>query len=318
MITNQKKKNIDPAETATTLVETPHTTQETSHALHGGISGLIVSAILHPLEVIKIGIIINPMHSEVIQKANFAESFMTVGRYIYKIEGFKGYFRGLAPELVRSSSGTSIYFSILHQLEKIFDQNGSKKDDQLSQFMASACARMASAYLTNPLGVVASRCQVPGFNVYKNMFDGIKKIIKYEGVPSFMKGSLASALKEGPFAGTYYVIYKLLKSSFTHIKNDSHYLFLSLASGMTAGLIATTVSHPFEIIRARLQIISRFDKNPDQTYNGIFDAFKKIYEHDGVNGYFRGLAPRLVRKPLANSLTFTLFELFHMNSSKRW
>ncbi|KAL4435331.1 hypothetical protein ABPG74_022814 [Tetrahymena malaccensis] len=318
MMTNQKKKTIDPAEAATTLVEAPHTPSESNHALLGAMSGLIVSTILHPLEVIKIGIIINPMNSEVIQKANFAESFITVGKYIYKTEGLKGYFRGLAPELVRSCSGTSMYFSILHQLEKIFHQNGSKKDDQLSQFTASACARMASAYLTNPLGVVASRQQVPGFNVYKNMFDGIRKIIKYEGVSSFMKGSLASALKEGPFAGTYYVIYKLLKNSFTHIENDSHYLISSLFSGMTAGFIATTVSHPFEIIRARLQIISKFDKNPDQKYNGILDAFKKIYEHDGVNGYFRGLAPRLVRKPLANALTFTLFELFHMNSSKRW
>lgn len=111
---------------------------------------------------------------------------------------------------------------------------------------------MSSAYLTNPLGVIASRQQVPGFNVYKNMFDGIKKIVKYEGYSSFMKGSLASALKEGPFAGTYYVIYKLLKNSFTHFENDSHYLMSSLVSGVTAGLIATTVSHPFEIIRARL------------------------------------------------------------------
>lgn len=79
---------------------------------------------------------------------------------------------------------------------------------------------------------------------------------------------------------------------------------------MTAGFIGTTVSHPFEIIRARLQIISRFDTNSDYEYKGIFDAFKKIYEHDGLIGYFRGLAPRLVRKPLANALTFTLFETF--------
>lgn len=77
---------------------------------------------------------------------------------------------------------------------------------------------MAAAYVTNPLGVVASRCQVPGFQVYKHMFDGFKKIYKYEGISSFMRGSVASAFKEGPFAGTYYVIYRFLKKKFINIE----------------------------------------------------------------------------------------------------
>lgn len=90
-------------------------------------------------------------------------------------------------------------------------------------------------------------------------------------------------------------------------------------SGMAAGLIATSVSHPFEIIRARMQIISKFDTNSNYEYKGIIDAFKKIYDHEGYSGYFKGLAPRLVRKPLANALTFTFFELFHsFTSSKKW
>jgi len=88
--------------------------------------------------------------------------------------------------------------------------------------------------------------------VYKNSFDGFKKILKYEGISSFMKGSLASALKEGPFAGTYYVIYRFMKKKSLVLEEQSHYLLVSLVSGMTAGLIATSVSHPFEIIRARL------------------------------------------------------------------
>lgn len=67
---------------------------------------------------------------------------------------------------------------------------------------------MASTYITNPLGVVASRCEVPGFDVYKNTFDGIKKIYKYEGLNSFMKGSWTSALKEGFFLFFFILIRK--------------------------------------------------------------------------------------------------------------
>lgn len=94
---------------------------------------------------------------------------------------------------------------------------------------------------------------------------------------------------------------------------------MSLLSGMVSGLVATTVSHPFEIIRARMQIISKFDNNSDYEYKGILDGFRKIYDHEGYSGFFRGLAPRLVRKPLANALTFTFFELFHSyTSTTKW
>lgn len=117
-------------EAATQIVETPHTQSETNHALIGGLAGLIVSTILHPLEVIKIGIIINPMKLESIEKTNFLRSFSIVGKYIKQTEGYKGFFRGLTPEIVRSCAGTSIYFHTLKELERVFKKsNGGKKDD---------------------------------------------------------------------------------------------------------------------------------------------------------------------------------------------
>jgi len=91
---------------------------------------MITSTILHPLEVVKIGIIINPMKLKSIETDNFLRSFLTVGKHIYKTEGSKGFFRGLIPEIVRSFAGTSLYFSILKELEMLFkEQNGGKKDD---------------------------------------------------------------------------------------------------------------------------------------------------------------------------------------------
>lgn len=93
-------------------------------------AGLIVSTILHPLEVIKIGIIINPMKLKSIEKSNFLRSFAMVGKHIKSTEGFKGFFRGLLPEIVRSSAGTAIYFHILKELERLLNkQNGGKNDD---------------------------------------------------------------------------------------------------------------------------------------------------------------------------------------------
>ncbi|EGR33353.1 mitochondrial carrier protein, putative [Ichthyophthirius multifiliis] len=249
------------------------------------------------------------MKIENIEKVNVIRQILIVGKHIHQTEGLKGYFRGLLPEILRATLSTAIYFHILKELELFFKTKQAISDDQYSSFISSAIARMAAAYFTNPLSVVASRIEVPGFHVYKNMFDGIKKIYKYEGIGQFMKGSWTSSAKEGPFAGTYYVLYKNIKQMFKD--SNIHYTQVSMISGMVSGIVATTVSHPFEIIRARLQIMSKFEKNPAYQYSGIFDAFRKIYIYEGFTGYYRGLAPRLVRKPLANTLTFGIFEFFH-------
>lgn len=64
-----------------------------------------------------------------------------------------------------------------------------------------------------------------------------------EGIQGFFKGSFASCIKEGSFAGFYYALYIEGKT-----------LGLStLVSGMLAGSISTVITHPFEIMRANLQ-----------------------------------------------------------------
>lgn len=38
------------------------------------------------------------------------------------------------------------------------------------------------------------------------------------------------------------------------------------------------------------------------------NAIQKIYEYDGMIGYFRGLTPRIMRKGLGNIVSWGLFE----------
>jgi hypothetical protein len=45
-----------------------------------------------------------------------------------------------------------------------------------------------------------------------------------------------------------------------------------------------------------------------QHYTGLWSAILKIYEHDGLIGYFRGLFPRLMRKGMGNILAWGIYE----------
>jgi hypothetical protein len=68
-------------------------------------------------------------------------------------------------------------------------------------------------------------------------------IYKKEGLHGFFSGGLSSCIKEGTFGGFHYMFYEELKGMGQN----------KLLSGIVSGVVATAFTHPFEIIRARLQ-----------------------------------------------------------------
>lgn len=78
-------------------------------------------------------------------------------------------------------------------------------------------------------------------------------------------------------------------------------------SSVTANLMSCLITHPLDIIRTRV-FFQFHNKDQTQHYQGIGQALLKIYEHDGVIGYFRGLTPRIMRKGLGNILAWGIYE----------
>ena len=110
----------------------------------------------------------------------------------------------------------------------------------------------------------------------------------------FFKGCFASCIKEGSFAGLYYALY-------TEGKKIG---ISSSVSGMTAGLISTIITHPFEIIRAHLQV-DILGKGEDQLMKVRMGT--KLMNLMREGDLLKGVAPRLIKKPLANTIAFLIF-----------
>lgn len=76
---------------------------------------------------------------------------------------------------------------------------------------------------------------------------------------------------------------------------------MNLASASAAGLIATGITHPFDVIRLRIQL------EPTRYKNTVY-ATRLILRTDGTRGLFAGMVARLVRKTLSAAITWTLYE----------
>ena len=71
----------------------------------------------------------------------------------------------------------------------------------------------------------------------------MKDIYTKEGAKAFFSGGLSSCIKEGTFGGFHYMIYEEFKDLGMN----------KPLAGVSSGMLATSLTHPFEIIRAKLQ-----------------------------------------------------------------
>lgn len=72
-----------------------------------------------------------------------------------------------------------------------------------------------------------------------------------------------------------------------------------------SGMLATGITHPFEIIRARIQTEGLQEKHTVSEHL----IWKEIRRFSREGGWFKGLTPRILKKPLSNTVTFYMFEL---------
>jgi solute carrier family 25 protein 38 len=88
------------------------------------------------------------------------------------------------------------------------------------------------------------------------------------------------------------------------LPNNQYHLttpFIHAISAFSAGLAATTITHPFDVLRARIQL-------QPTVYTNAFRAATKIYREERFRGFFIGIVPRTLKKTLSAALTWTVYE----------
>ena len=162
-------------------------------------------------------------------------------------------------------------------------------------FVNSAVARIISSTVVNPLSILETKILMPGPKSIKDPGVAYSELIhKKELFRAMSKGLMASCIKEGMFAGFYYKIFEALKTM-----GDNYSTGMNFLSGVVAGIIATTASHPFEIARAQIQA---------DMGQSITSVFRDMYQKEGWQAFLKGLSPRLLRKPAINTTTFVMVE----------
>lgn len=292
----------------------------------GGIAGSFSATITCPMEVVKTHLQASKGGSEV---ALTAKGPFSVARNIARVEGLRGFFRGLLPTLVGILPARATYFWAYATTKGSLSARFG--ESPIVHILSAAAAGISSNTLTNPIWLMKSRVQlqagasVNNPMVYRGYRDAMWRIFREEGIGGFFKGLTASywGVTEGAL---HFVVYERIK---TKLINDNKrriargdYLRRNsptpdpdrltslqyLTAAAVSKLIASAVTYPHEVVRLRMREQPKF-VGAAPKYRGMIQSLRLIAREEGRKGLYAGMGTHLARVVPNAALMFFTYEV---------
>jgi len=211
-------------------------------------------------------------------------------------ERIRGLWKGLAPSIVRTVPGVGIYFSAMHVMKTNLC-NG--KPSSMASLAIGVSARCIAGSIMIPVTVIKVRYESGMFH-YRGIREAFHKIYAKEGLKGLTSGILPTLFRDAPFSGLYLMMYQNLKNGSLWMNPFIGTSSLHFLCGITAGCLASVITHPADVIKTKMQL------SPRKTT--IWKTSVNIYKCYGMGGFMTGLAPRMLRRSLMASLAWTVYE----------
>ncbi|GMP58980.1 hypothetical protein CsSME_00022446 [Camellia sinensis var. sinensis] len=283
----------------------------------GASAGAIAATVVCPLDVIKTRLQVYGL-PKLPHSGPRGNIIITSLQNIIQTEGLKGMYRGLSPTLVALLPNWAVYFTVYEHLKELLCSHADNSGQLTfgANMIAASGAGAATATATNPLWVVKTRLQTqgmrPGVVPYKGIFSALRRISHEEGIRGLYSGLLPSLVGISHVA-IQFPAYEKIKSYFAKRDNTTTSKLspgkLMIASAVSK-LVASVMTYPHEVVRSRLQEQGQV-KNSQVRYDGVVDCIKKVFQKEGVPGFYRGCATNLFRTTPSAVITFTSYEMIH-------
>ena len=135
-------------------------------------------------------------------------------RQILRLEGFRGFYKGLVPSLLGVSHG-ALQFMVYEQLKIYRGQSKAEGQDALTAadfLVLSGAAKVFAGSITYPYQVVRTRLQMyDADNTYHSASDVVAKVWRKEGMAGFYRGLGPNLLRVLPSTWVTFLVYEKTK-----------------------------------------------------------------------------------------------------------
>ncbi|KAG0370833.1 hypothetical protein BGZ54_003555 [Gamsiella multidivaricata] len=259
-------------------------------------------------------------------KDNRPQSTFKLLRDIARTEGPTKLFRGLGPFLLTSLPAQFVYLGVYEHATTVIERNFPDHHNSNSAMREIAVAGTAgflaeamSALLYVPTDIISQRLRVQSESkggLHVTSIDIFKSIYKTDGLRGYYQGFLATLLAFTPSSVTHWAGYeatkKMLYNHFSakeqkQIQQGNHdgffakhrlsqnNMFIVGLSALNASILSLVISSPFDMVRVRLQLLDGAHlEQAEQLKKGWWSMAKLIAKGEGVRGFFKGMAPKIM------------------------
>ncbi|KAK0379677.1 hypothetical protein CLIM01_02932 [Colletotrichum limetticola] len=290
-------------------------------------AGSVATLVVHPLDIVKTRMQIHRSAANPSVSLTTMSLIRTLTQNPHPIASL---YRGLTPNLIGNASSWSAFFFFKSRVERAIalwragympltsgsgaNARNLTKEYLTTQdfFVSSALAGALTQVLTNPVWVLKTRMlssDRTAAGAYANMWTGARLLYRSEGLRGFYRG-LGVSLIGVSHGAVQFAVYEPAKKMYFagrqrkgdnggRVSNEATVVISSVSK-----LVAGAVTYPYQVLRSRLQ-----NYDADERFGrGIRGVVKRIWQEEGVRGFYRGLMPGVVRVMPATWVTFLVYE----------
>lgn len=263
--------------------------------INGGIAGIIGVTCVFPIDLVKTRL----QNQEIgpngqLMYRNMADCM----RKTFRSEGFFAMYRGSAVNIVLVTPEKAIKLAandfFRHHLA-----DANKKLSLKAEVLSGGGAGLCQIIITTPMELLkiqlqdAGRLAKTGTSVISNSATKIAiDLLRQRGIFGLYRGTFATMLRDVTFSVIYFPLFAHLNAIGPRRSDGSTVFWASFLAGCGAGSASAVSVNPFDVVKTRLQVLKR--GQGESTYNGVFDAFAKIYRREGASAFFKGALCRVM------------------------
>jgi solute carrier family 25 phosphate transporter 23/24/25/41 len=224
-------------------------------------------------------------------------------RDIFSAGGIKAFWRGNTVAILNQGIYSGLKAFVVKEMKRAF---GDKlHSGGFERALTGAASGAVAQTVLYPMDFLRTRIIVyPG--QYTSFWQALAKVVREEGFTGLWTGLMPTFVGAIPYEGSQFWVYDGMRSVYSRQTGaETISPFVNSVLGGAAGVVSQTVAYPFELVR-RLMMLT--DDNGHKLYRSMGECFRKIWEKEGIPGFYKGLTFNAVRVIPFSMLQYTVYD----------